>query len=113
MTSTLQHRGYDGSVLFSAEDRCLHGRVLGIRDMISFGGASLEELEKNFCNAVDEYLSFCEATGKTPNKPFKGSFNVRIPQELHSRAAQFAEEHDRKLNAVIKDALQEYLERSA
>jgi hypothetical protein len=35
MSQTLQYRGYDGSVLFSAEDRVLHGRILGIRDMVS------------------------------------------------------------------------------
>ena len=78
MSSTLQHRGYDCSVLFSAEDKCLHGRVLGIRDMISYGGSTISELERKFTSAVDEYLAFCEESGKAPSKPFKGSFNVRI-----------------------------------
>jgi predicted HicB family RNase H-like nuclease len=41
--------------------------------------------------------------------PFKGSFNVRIPQDLHQRAALYAEEHDLKLNAVVQQALKEYL----
>jgi len=113
MSSTLQHQGYEGSVLYSAEDRMLHGRLLGIRDMISYGGTDLDDLEKNFRDAVEEYLAFCRETGRPPNKPFKGSFNVRISQSLHQRAVRFAEEHDRKLNAVINDALQEYLAKSA
>jgi predicted HicB family RNase H-like nuclease len=58
---------------------------------------------------VDEYLAFCAAEGKTPDVPFKGSFNVRIPQDLHQRAALYAEEHDLKLNAVVQLALKEYL----
>jgi predicted HicB family RNase H-like nuclease len=78
MSQTLQYKGYDGSVLYSAEDRVLHGRILGIRDM-------------------------------APNIPFKGSFNVRLPQELHHKAALYAEEHDLKLNAVVQEALQEFL----
>jgi predicted HicB family RNase H-like nuclease len=109
MKTTLQHRHYDGSVEFSAEDKMLHGRVLGIRDMISYGGTSVRELERNFRNAVDEYLALCEKRGKAPNKPFKGSFNVRVSPDLHQRAARFADEHEKKLNAVVQDALSEYL----
>jgi predicted HicB family RNase H-like nuclease len=109
MSQTLQYKGYDGSVLYSAEDRVLHGRILGIRDMVSFEGTDVRGLEKNFKAAVDEYLSFCRAEGKAPNIPFKGSFNVRLPQELHHKAALYAEEHDLKLNAVVQEALQEFL----
>lgn len=54
-------------------------------------------------------VAFCKAEGKTPNKPFKGSFNIRIPQDLHQRAALYSEEHNLKLNAVVQEALREYL----
>src|ERR1035441_7478794 len=109
MGQTLQYKGYDGSVLYSAEDRVLHGRILGIRDMVSFEGSDVKSLETNFKAAVDEYLAFCAAEGKTPDVPFKGSFNVRIPQDLHQRAARYEEEHEMKLNAVVQQALKEYL----
>jgi predicted HicB family RNase H-like nuclease len=109
MSQTLQYKGYDGSVLYSAEDKLLHGRILGIRDMVSFGGAGVKSLERNFKAAVDEYLAFCKAEGKKPNKPFKGSLKIRISRGLHQRAAQYAEEHEMKLNAVVQQALREYL----
>ena len=80
--------------------------------MISYGGQTLEELEHNFRDAVEEYLRFCEETGKLPNKPFKGNLNIRISHDLHLRANRFAEQHKQKLNAVINDALQQYLEKS-
>jgi predicted HicB family RNase H-like nuclease len=109
MSQTLQYKGYDGSVLYCAEDRLLHGAILGIRDMVSYEGTDVDTLEHNFRGAVDEYLAFCTAEGKTPDTPFKGSFNVRLPQELHKRAALYAEEHNRKLNSVVQEALQEFL----
>jgi predicted HicB family RNase H-like nuclease len=109
MSQTLQYKGYDGSVLYSAEDRLLHGTVLGIRDMVSYEGTDVDSLEENFRSAVGEYLAFCESEGKSPDTPFKGSFNVRLPQELHKRAALYAEEHSRKLNSVVQEALQEFL----
>lgn len=112
MSQTLQYRGYDGSVLYSAEDKLLHGRLIGIRDMVTYEGTDVERLDTNFKLAVDEYLAFCKTEHKTPDLPFKGSFNVRISQDLHKRAALYAEEHNRKLNAVVNDALQEYLAHS-
>jgi predicted HicB family RNase H-like nuclease len=113
MNETLQYKGYNGSVLYSAEDEMLHGRVLGIRDTISYGGTTVKSLAKNFRDAVDEYLRFCEETGKVPNPPFKGSFNVRVSPDLHQRASLYAEQHDMKLNTVVQNALSEYLDPAA
>lgn len=108
--STLdEYRGYIGSVQYSAEDRILHGNVLGIRDTISYHGEDVNTLEHNFRNAIDEYLAFCAAEGKTPNSPYKGTFNVRVSSELHKRAALYAVEHETKLNRVVSDALEQYL----
>jgi predicted HicB family RNase H-like nuclease len=42
--------------------------------MVSFEGTGVKSLEKNFRGAVDEYLAFCKAEGKTPDVPSKGSF---------------------------------------
>ena len=109
MSQTLDYRGYSGSVLYSAEDTILHGRIVGIRDAVSYEGKDVKGLGKNFRAAVDEYLQLCEAEGKKPDTPFKGSFNVRLSPDLHKRAALYAAEHDRKLNAVVQDALQEFL----
>ena len=112
MSQTLDYKGYNGSVLYSAEDRILHGRIVGIRDAVTYEGKNVSSLEKNFKAAVDEYLKFCVAEGKTPDTPFKGSFNVRLGPDLHKRAALYAEEHDQKLNAVVHDALEKYLTRA-
>src|ERR1700723_1820743 len=91
MSQTLHHNGYDGSVEYNAEDRILYGSLLGIRDMVTYEGSDVDSLEANFKAAIEEYLAFCEAEGKTPDRPFKGSFNVRVGADLHKRAALFAE----------------------
>jgi predicted HicB family RNase H-like nuclease len=109
VSQVLNYKGYDGSVDFSAEDRLLHGSLLGIRDAVVYEGMDVASLEKNFRAAVDEYLAFCAAESKKPDQPFKGSFNVRVGRELHKRAALFAEEHHQKLNAVVTKALEEFL----
>jgi predicted HicB family RNase H-like nuclease len=112
MSQTMHYKGYDGSVLYSAEERLLHGKIVGIRDVVIYDGADIPTLEKNFRGAVDEYLDFCQVEGRMPNKPFKGSFNVRLRPELHMKAAMYAEERDMKLNAFINEAIQAYLEKA-
>jgi predicted HicB family RNase H-like nuclease len=79
MSQTLQYKGYDGSVLYSAEDKMLQGRVLGVRDMISYGGTDVRSLEKNFCDAVDEYLQFMSAGERlqTPHSRAASTFGYR------------------------------------
>ncbi len=112
MSGMLEYKGYNGSVQYSAEDRILHGKVIGVRDMITYEGSDVKGLEGNFKKAVDEYLRFCEAEGKTPDTPYKGSFNVRLGHDLHKRAALYAETHKQKLNAVVNEALEEFLGRA-
>ena len=109
MRSTLEHKGYNGTVEYSAEDHLLHGSLLGIRDVVTFEGSDVRELERNFAAAVEEYLAFCASEEKTPDVPYKGSFNVRVPRELHMRAAIFAESQHRKLNSVVIEALEKML----
>ncbi len=109
MSATLEYKGYNGSVLFSSEDKLLHGSVLGIRDAVMYDGQDVQTLERNFQNAIEEYLHFCKSEGKTPDTPYKGSFNVRVDRDLHKKAALYAVEHDRKLNNVVTEALEEYL----
>jgi len=88
MSNALEYRGYTSTVEFSAEDRCFHGKIAGIRDLVAYDGTTVDELEKNFHSAVDEYLAFCKEEGKAPDKPFKGSLNIRIPSELHRTLAE-------------------------
>jgi predicted HicB family RNase H-like nuclease len=67
-------------------------------------------LEKALRQAVDEYLGGCEKHGREPQKPFKGSFNVRIVAELHRQAMIVAGEQS--LNAFVCDAIQEKVAKS-
>jgi predicted HicB family RNase H-like nuclease len=68
MSQTLQYKGYDGSVEYIAEDRVLHGSLLGIRDGVVCEGSDVDSLESNFRAAVDKYVAFCIAENKKPNR---------------------------------------------
>lgn len=109
MTNGLNYKDYVGSVQFSAEDEVFYGRILGISDRITFEGDSVASLQKDFHDAVDDYIATCEEIGKEPQKPYKGSFNVRIRPELHRNAAMFAASHNQTLNAFVEKAIENTL----
>lgn len=56
----MKYKGYTAKVEFDEIDRIFVGRVVGIRDVIGFHGATVEELENAFKAAVDNYLSACK-----------------------------------------------------
>ena len=104
----MNYKGYIGSVEYSEEDGVLHGKVVGIRALISYEGKSVDEITKDFNNAVDEYLNFCAESGIEPEKPFKGSFNVRIGEDLHRKSAIAAQSHGMSLNSFVEEAIKKY-----
>ena len=105
MNNYIHYRDYVGNIEFSEEDEIFHGKIIGLKNLISFEGDSVKTLTEDFHNAVDEYLEFCELNGKKPEKPFKGSFNVRIQPELHRQAALEASARGLSLNSFVEDAI--------
>ncbi|MEF9896020.1 MAG: type II toxin-antitoxin system HicB family antitoxin [Clostridia bacterium] len=109
MNNTMAYKSYVGSVEFSEEDSVFYGKVLGIRSLISYEGTSAKELISDFHDAVDAYLDLCAERKGTPEKAYKGSFNIRVSPELHKRAAIYAIANDMTLNHVVEDALEDYV----
>ncbi len=97
----LEHKGYTGSIEYSKEDELLYGKVLGITGLLSYEGKTGGELEIDFMDVIDEYLNDCVGLNTPPERPFKGSFNVRIPTELHREAAIKAMELNTSLNGFV------------
>lgn len=64
VTNAMSYKGYAARVEFDAQDRIFVGQVTGIRDVVTFHGASVKELEKAFHEAVNGYLAACKKLGK-------------------------------------------------
>ena len=104
--SELAYKGYAGSVEISIEDGCLQGRILFIDDLVTYEGQTVPEIQAAFEAAIERYLAHCERVGKAPDRPYCGTFNVRIGAELHGKAAKLASRKGIKLNEFVKQAVQ-------
>jgi len=105
MKNAMTHKGYSARIEFDAEDRIFFGCIVGIRDIITFHGETVDELEKAFKEAVDDYLATCEKLGVKPNKPYSGKLTLRIPPNVHASIATAAETSGKSLNKWVADVL--------
>ncbi|MBU2776263.1 type II toxin-antitoxin system HicB family antitoxin, partial [Acidithiobacillus sp. CV18-2] len=104
MKNRLEHKGYFGSVEYSADDDILHGRILNISDIVTYEGQSIVDLKENFTQAVEGYLRMCVELNQEPDRPASGRFLVRIPPELHRDAQIKAAQENSSLNDIMTKA---------
>lgn len=69
---TLNYKGYRGSVEVSAEDDCLHGKLLFVNDLVTYEAVSPAALNQAFRDAVDFYIQKCSQEGLIVEKPAVG-----------------------------------------
>ena len=106
----LKYKGYSGSVEFSPEDNCFFGKVQGLKGtLISYEGTSVDEIRRDFEEAVDCYLESCERRGIKPAKPYSGHFVLRMPSDLHYEVANAAAAAGTSINDYINSTLRHEL----
>ncbi|MCY4382506.1 MAG: type II toxin-antitoxin system HicB family antitoxin [Nitrospinae bacterium] len=67
--AVFEFKDYQGYVEYDEESEILHGKVLHVRDLITYEAETAKELKKAFQDSVNDYLETCEAEGIDPNKP--------------------------------------------
>jgi len=102
----MEYKGYVGKVEIDEEAGILHGEVINIRDVVTFEGQTVDELQQAFRDSVEDYLAFCAQRGEAPEKPFSGKFVIRLPAELHRRAYVKAKLADKSLNSWVREVLE-------
>jgi predicted HicB family RNase H-like nuclease len=103
----MEYKGYIGIVECDDKAKIFHGDVVNTRDVITFQGTSVEEIEKAFRDSVDDYLEWCKQDGITPQKPYSGKFNLRLTPELHREVAVTAKKLKISINSFVEKALQD------
>lgn len=96
--NTMNYKGFTARIDFDERDDIFVGRVLGVRDIISFHAASVSELKSQLSIAIEDYLSDCKTRGISAAKPASGKVMLRIRPEVHAAATIAAQASGRSLN---------------
>jgi predicted HicB family RNase H-like nuclease len=98
----IEYKGYTGVFEFDPSIDAFHGRIVGLQDVVTFQGRSLDELRREMAESVEDYLELCAEAGKEPERPYRGEFLVRTTPEIHRAAAIRAEASGMSLNAWVE-----------
>lgn len=105
----MTYKGYSGHVAYDDEAGIFHGKVLDLKDVVTFQGKSVVEIERAFRDSIDEYLEFCHHRGEEPDRPFSGRFMLRLPPALHRKVYVSAVREGKSLNQWISEKLERSL----
>jgi predicted HicB family RNase H-like nuclease len=105
--NSMTYKGYFAKINFDERDNIFWGKVIGIKDNISFEGESVAQLTEDFHNAIDHYLADCKKQGLTPAKPYSGKLTLRISPDTHAEVAAAAAHTGKSLNKWVADTLRE------
>lgn len=101
----MKYKGYIGQVSYDDEAKIFHGEVIGLKDVITFQGTTVKEIEKSFKDSIDDYLKFCKKRGEKPEKTFSGKLNLRMSPDLHAHLTLEAAKRGLSLNDFINEKL--------
>lgn len=103
----MTYKGYTGNVTYDDEAEIFHGEVVGLRDVVTFQGETVEGLKRAFRESIDDYLTFCAARSESPDKPCSGKFIVRVSAKLHRRLIAEAARQGVSLNQLAVQRLED------
>ena len=103
--NTMRHGEYLAKIEFDEDMGMFHGRVVNTGQVITFYGASVEELQREFVASVEAHLDFCRRKGIAPGKAFSGQFRLRRTPEQHSNVAAAAACEDRSMNEWVAETI--------
>lgn len=101
----IKYKGYIGQVEYDSEAKLFHGEVIGLKDVITFQGTTVEEIEKAFKDSINDYLMWCKERGEKPEKTYSGNIRLRMSPDIHARLALEAARQKISLNDLINQKL--------
>ncbi len=101
----MEYKGYIGEVQFDFNSHIFHGEVINTRDVITFQGKSVSELEKAFKDSIEDYIKWCNEEEVNPERQYSGKFNLRISPELHKEIAITAKKMKISINSFVEKAV--------
>lgn len=101
----LRYKGYTGHVIYDDEAKILHGEVSTLKDVITFQGKTVDEIEQAFIDSIEDYLEWCKELNVEPEKPFSGNIHLRLTPDLHAKLVSEAKYAGISLNNFIDKAI--------
>lgn len=101
MSTRRKYKGYIGVFRVDDDAGVIRGSVVNTKDTITFEGDTVPEAVKAFEDSVEDYLAFCKDLGEEPDRPYSGTFLVRVDPKTHRDLTTIARLQGVSLNRFL------------
>ena len=105
MKNVMEINGYKALITFDTESNLFRGEFIDLNGGADFYAADVKALQREGKISLKVFLDMCHEDGVEPRKSYSGKLMVRLPAELHARAALAAASHGKSLNAWLAEAV--------
>jgi len=103
--NTMELDGFTAIITYDADKDWFRGVIQGLNGSADFHGRTPDELRCEFRASLDFFIEMCQRHDRPIKRPASGKFVVRLPTELHARAATAAMASGISLNALVERAI--------
>lgn len=105
MKNVMDISGYKALIAFDPDTNLFRGEFLDLNGGADFYAADVASLHSEGETSLKVFLDMCHEDGVAPVKRYSGKLMVRLPAELHQRAAVSAASQGKSLNAWLADVV--------
>lgn len=105
----LFYKGYRTIIEYDEEEKYFYGKLEGIVDFVNFGTEFEDKIAEEFHSAVDDYLDYCQAKGKEPNREVENDLNLRVNFKMYDYLESAAKKTGENITELAEKALADYL----
>lgn len=80
--NVIEYKKYIGQFDYNQDDKSFTGHVINVKDMLTFDGDSIKELEASLKKTIDTYLEYCKKHNEIPDKPIGENIVLHIDPEF-------------------------------
>lgn len=103
MKNLMEIDGYRAVIAFDPETNLFRGDFIDLNGGADFYASDVESLRREGRTSLKVFLDMCREDGVEPRKNFSGKLMVRLPADLHQKAAASAASEGKSLNAWLAD----------
>ena len=105
LSNIISYRGYHAEITYDPSADAFHGRVLGMRDVISFYGRAPDDLRDEMKATIEDYTTWCKEGSAKPEKSWGGKLTLRPDEEVRRRVLIAAAARGQSVNAWINQVI--------
>jgi len=105
MNNVMTIQGVDAVIQFDSDIGLFRGEFTGLNGGADFYAADVEGLQREGEASLRVFLDMCAHDGVEPFAKSSGRLMLRLPPELHAKAATAAKAAGISLNSMIEQAI--------